>query len=1524
MMAKRKKKKLNKRLVIILSIVTVLFLLLGGAVLYKFRHSLIPRDPVPYAKAGLKSFEQKQYKQAVEEFSIAISATTGKDAKSRAMKAEYYYRLGEVYRTWATDDKELTESLRRECIMKSLGSMRQAATLNREYVEPQKALYNLHWGFAFGQMYRGRANVDWTQFIEAADALKRLEPDNAEIYYRRGVARGNIGIRTGDTKAWKKGLADYREAIKRDTDNVDYWKSWLGLMRWAESRDPTINLDTGFAEAFKAVPDSAALRILYAAHLRGKDRSDEAEEQLRAAIKCEPTSPYGHVSMAEFLLNSEQYDAAIKELQKAEKIDRTVPAIYMLRSRIHRVGGKLNLAIKALQNGLTVLEPEHTAAATSQPASQKTRALIERMNRLNFTLASTVMDHLRTVDDKKQRADMLDIVQKCYDKLSTDNLPVNSPHLAKLSGRLAMIRGDRKTAIKDLEKAYEAFGLADLQTPALLITLYNDVGMPGKSEKLLLILQNAPGLQKSVDVMLALARLKMRYNDYEAADNFVNRAIRTDAQNPAALQLKNELRLLMGGGTSGVDIRTVSAAGIKALIGQADMEWIDGRQKEALARLTGLRKTLPGNLALAERVINMHLLLGDKDSAKLVLQKVLALHPDNKNLAFQSTLIDKTPDERVTLQLARIDKTVADPFARAISKARITARAGKKELYEKFFAEAVALKPDAPGIIAAQFRTEIRNKNWDAAMEVAKRVEKTDMIRGKSMRAELFVRQGLHKKAIDVLLPLRKENPDSKFVLRTLGESYLATKQFDQAGEVFGVLESNDPGDAYALIGLAIVAQQQGRLEENEDYVTRAYRSPAGRRHPYISARYLEIRESKATGDDIQDIIKRREKAHKAGSKHPNYLNNLARLAALCEYRTRDLKRAEELYREAYQNTGHSLQWGRVLAFFYARRDQTIKGEAILKTGIKEAKNKADKVAWSVLYGDFLTLYNPKKALWTYNQASTIDPENPLPFRAMAELYARQRDWSRAIENMSAYVARRGEDIRGQKTLIQYRINGRDYDKAEKALDKLLDRNPSDAQGLLLKAVLFNMRGNPAKAVAIATQAIEKHPEFVAAFSIRARAYSVMGELGMAKNDLETARNLSKTPQTSMELADMYMRLGRENDAISTLKTILAEYKNYENAHVRLINIYLRDKKWASAERSLSDARKLFPKQARYLVIEGEMWKDRQQIAKAVTALEKAFELDKKSAMVARAYLLGLLDAKMYTKASSVIEVYKTNKIEGSWLDAISGRIMVSRKQENEANALFLKAVEKASMEDASQGELFFVVSQVREAHGSKIAIERIQAWSKQRPADWKIRVLLGNLCSMVTNDLEEKLTPAEKSKYLTLSIENYIEALKNAKKSDEIAILSNYLGKAYYDKREYKKAIKAYEKCLSISPGHYGALNNLAYLYVEDLNDPKKALPYARKVIRLMPQDANVLDTYGWVLARLKKYSDAKKYLQRSIERDPELVACRYHLGWVFEQTGDRKRAVKHYSLGVELVRTTPHLPLFKKFQDALKRLGT
>src|SRR5437879_12809155 len=74
-------------------------------------------------------------------------------------------------------------------------------------------------------------------------------------------------------------------------------------------------------------------------------------------------------------------------------------------------------------------------------------------------------------------------------------------------------------------------------------------------------------------------------------------------------------------------------------------------------------------------------------------------------------------------------------------------------------------------------------------------------------------------------------------------------------------------------------------------------------------------------------------------------------------------------------------------------------------------------------------------------------------------------------------------------------------------------------------------------------------------------------------------------------------------------------------------------------------------------------------------------------------------------------------------------------------------------------------------------------------------------------------------------------------------------LAMVYEKIKDFPKARDAYEKLLSIEPGFVPALNNLAYLYAERLNDVDKAYDLARKARDLQGHDPGVGDTFGWVL---------------------------------------------------------------------------
>ena len=1536
--------RINKRLVIILSTVVGVLLLGVGVWLWKFS-DFFPKDPVAYHESGMAAFEGGDYQTAIEDLGTAIKASKGKNAT-------YYYDLGRVHLVWVRKDRllkepELSVTRSRELYFNGLNALRRAREVDTSYVEPQRMLYEEYLTFR---------DEGWeARFITEADGLIRLVPDDHLAYFRRGLVRERLARNTRDTKTIQQAMADYQKAIDLKGDEMIYWFAWLRILEWTEPFTETGRGQKGFLQALEANPDNARLRIAYAGYLqrRGVEilqreglhdeqlkkllaeaikendskeqnkrlRIEELKKQVLAeaikkrfdeAIKREPTSPLGHVAMARYLMREKKYDKALAQLQSAEKVDPTYTDIYILQSDVHRVLKALDKAAEALTRGLAEVEKRQAQATDTQPAREKLR-LRRAIRQLSFLLANIRLDQLATTGEADKRAALLEEAKKAAQKLA--DMPEQSPLRAKTDGRIALVTGDFIKATRLLENAFKAFGLADLQTASLLITIYQRRGMPGKAETVLSLLRNAPGLANNPSILLGLARLKISYRDFEAAEDLNNRVLRANPDNQEARQLQADLRVLRGvGDAKPAAGQKLSAPAVRILLERATILWSGQKRVEAMEKVQELYQAMPRNLMVIKHLINMHLQLVQQDRAREILDKAMKEFPDDEGLKFQRKLLDVAPDERLAMHLARADK-IEDPFRKALAKATIHARAGQRQQYVQLLQQAANLKPDAREIISMQFRYALTQRDWQLAEAVAARAEKNDKTMGQVLRAQALLARNKRQEAVDVLVPARKQRPDSRTILHLLGRAYLALGDIDKAAEVYGVLNSNDHGDVQAIAGLAIVAHRRGDWAENEKQVLRAYRLPRGKRHPYIAARYLEIQEKDDTGEKLQEVIAERERILQ---QRPDDLNNVERLARLYERRTRQLDKAERVYLYGLRRSGRALPWVRAVAFFYARTAQPAKGDALLQQIVRDARGKAQKVAALVLQGDYLTRYDAQQAYNAYLQATSADPSSPIPHLAIARLRARTRNWPKAVESMINYLAIATEDTRGRKALIQYRIRARQYDKAERDLKTLLDRIPYDAQALMLKAALYMARDETRKALAPLNLALKKNPDFPAALVRRARVYMNLGEPELAKADLERARGQSDEPNIVMQVAEVYVRLDDLAAAEITLQGLLAREETYGPALQRLLGLFWMQSKWRQYENELARGKKLFPKLPYYWLRESEMWWRREKPDKAVAALAKAHELSPEKPEVVRPYLLGLLRTKRHDTVLTVAKKYEGRAGWDTWLNAVRARAMVGKNQAPKADELFLQ-----SITGARTGELTFIVSQIRAAYGSESAVAKLTDWVRRRPNEWLIVALLGDLHAGAGTDPDANLTPAQKQAHRSKAIATYQTARRMAKNPGEIAVMDRRLGRAHYADGKYPQAEQAYLAALKVFPSDIRLLNNLAYMYANELNQPAKALPYAERAFKFMPGDANVLDTYGWILAKLKKYPEAEKKLQQSIRYKADLPANRYHLGWVYEQTGRIQAAKNQYRLGMELVGQRKDDPLWKTLQEALRRVG-
>jgi Flp pilus assembly protein TadD len=122
--------------------------------------------------------------------------------------------------------------------------------------------------------------------------------------------------------------------------------------------------------------------------------------------------------------------------------------------------------------------------------------------------------------------------------------------------------------------------------------------------------------------------------------------------------------------------------------------------------------------------------------------------------------------------------------------------------------------------------------------------------------------------------------------------------------------------------------------------------------------------------------------------------------------------------------------------------------------------------------------------------------------------------------------------------------------------------------------------------------------------------------------------------------------------------------------------------------------------------------------------------------------------------------------------------------------------------------------------------------------------------------------------------------------------------------------------KVLAIEPENVAALNALGYTLADRTTRYREALELIDRARVAEPDNAAIIDSYGWVLYRLGRSDEALVQLRRAftLQKDPEIAA---HLGEVLWTTGDKVQARRYFDEARKLE------PDNRSLQRALQRTG-
>ena len=151
-------------------------------------------------------------------------------------------------------------------------------------------------------------------------------------------------------------------------------------------------------------------------------------------------------------------------------------------------------------------------------------------------------------------------------------------------------------------------------------------------------------------------------------------------------------------------------------------------------------------------------------------------------------------------------------------------------------------------------------------------------------------------------------------------------------------------------------------------------------------------------------------------------------------------------------------------------------------------------------------------------------------------------------------------------------------------------------------------------------------------------------------------------------------------------------------------------------------------------------------------------------------------------------------------------------------------------------------------------------------------------------------------------AIEYCHQALACAKDDITRSELWGTIGDIEQMRNERKRHYKAYEKALQYNPDNHSVLNNYAYHLSEEGRNLEQALAMASRAISLSKSNATYLDTMAWVLYKLGRYDEAKKYMQQALSLDREKsMEMALHYGDILFALGDRFMAELYWRKALE-----------------------
>ena len=490
---------------------------------------------------------------------------------------------------------------------------------------------------------------------------------------------------------------------------------------------------------------------------------------------------------------------------------------------------------------------------------------------------------------------------------------------------------------------------------------------------------------------------------------------------------------------------------------------------------------------------------------------------------------------------------------------------------------------------------------------------------------------------------------------------------------------------------------------------------------------------------------------------------------------------------------------------------------------------------------------------------------------------------------------------------------------------KIQKNNPNpEALKLFMSGQMLMNQGDYPMAIIEFQEALTFDPDVGTIYTSIAECYWNIGKPELSMKNLKIA--LSKNPRDEEALrimADQLIALKKYDEAIIYFTRLREIDENETRYIIALAELSKIKKDYLSAVNFYMDAYKVEPSRIELLESAGRYALQLKNKTKARNIFKDLSLQNPSQENYINIYSELAIQSKSYKEAISHLQKLLLDNGESSNLKANIGILHHASGDSVKGKNILRDLFDKKQLNAQYSLSLFEIYFDIKDnISAAKISDEIITSF----PEDWR-GYYSRSLVFMDEDEYKSAiniLDPISETFSNIFSIQ-YILGLcySRIKMSDEainfynraliirpnsinvlhsIAILYDEIG-------EWVKSDKIYDQLIKNNPNDAQAYNNYAYSLVERNKDLQRALSYAKKAVKLEPENPSYLDTIGWAYYKMNDIKKARAFIEQSIEIEGDNSVVLEHLGDILMKSNDSAKALVLYKKAYGLDKENPQL---------------